>query len=832
MINIEKLIHLQVVIFLTISFEVSGAYYFNPDLIDNKHFQKNKVDLSLFEEKKQLPGTYRVDLYINNEKKDTRNVEFHLVNDEKGVSILKPCLSTLMLKEMGVKVELYPKINNLDDICANLSAIPHASTNFIFNKQKLIISIPQIAISNIDNDYMYENQLDEGISALLLDYSVVGSNYYSNNINNSNSQYINVRPGVNFGVWRFRNYSIYSNGDNGGFKSLYTYLQRNLIKLKSQLVFGDNNSSTDLFNSVSYRGIQISSDDSMLPDRLKGYSPDVSGIARTNAEITIRQNGYIIYRSFVPPGPFKINDIYPTGSLGNLYVSVKESDGSEQLFIVPFASLPILQREGNLKYSFTGGKYRSYNHNGSEPVFGQATLIYGISGYTTLYTGLQYANNYNAFLFGVGENLGNIGAISLDLTLANSTLESEKNEKGHVWRLRYSKSIPQTETNVSLAALYYSKDGYYDFQEVQDTYSKNNYFTKLSEQKRDRTEMTISQNLYNDSGTLSLNFINENYWDNNRNMRSIGVNYSNYWYDINYGVDYSYNKNTVIYRNRSTNIEQFISFNVTFPFPKMSNNIYVNYNLSTSKNGTTTQNIGINGTALPNRNLSWSFQQSYENENKQKFTNINTNYRGSYNEVNLGYSYNSNSQNLNYGVSGGIILHNDGITFGNTLGETAALIKIAGASGVEISNRVGIKTDWRGYAIVPNVNPYRKNKIQINPSTLPKNVDLTLASKSVTPTRGAIVQATFDTSIGQRALFTLILSDGSAVPFGAIVSYKRNNQHDGFIVGDNGKVYLSGISDKGYLDVRWGNNKSDRCSVDYELLDLDKNISTGTYVCK
>ena len=98
-----------------------------------------------------------------------------------------------------------------------------------------------------------------------------------------------------------------------------------------------------VFDSVPFRGIQLSTDDDMYPESLRGYAPTVRGIARSHAQITIRQNGYIIYQTNVAAGPFEINDLYPTGSSGDLYITIKESDGSEQHQIVPFASLPILQ---------------------------------------------------------------------------------------------------------------------------------------------------------------------------------------------------------------------------------------------------------------------------------------------------------------------------------------------------------------------------------------------------------------------------------------------------------------------------------------------------------
>ncbi len=77
------------------------------------------------------------------------------------------------------------------------------------------------------------------------------------------------------------------------------------------------------------------SDNDMKPDSMQGFAPVIRGIARSNAEVTVYQNGHSIYKATVPPGPFEFSDMYPTGSSGDLKVVIKESDGSQSSFIVP-----------------------------------------------------------------------------------------------------------------------------------------------------------------------------------------------------------------------------------------------------------------------------------------------------------------------------------------------------------------------------------------------------------------------------------------------------------------------------------------------------------------
>jgi outer membrane usher protein len=115
----------------------------------------------------------------------------------------------------------------------------------------------------------------------------------------------------------------------------------------------------------------------MLPDSLKGFAPTIRGIAKSNAQVTIKQNGYTIYQSYVPPGAFAISDLFPTSSSGDLSVEVKESDGSINSYSVPYSTVPVLQREGRVKYALTAAEYRSSSDQQDEVNFVQGSLIWG-----------------------------------------------------------------------------------------------------------------------------------------------------------------------------------------------------------------------------------------------------------------------------------------------------------------------------------------------------------------------------------------------------------------------------------------------------------------------
>lgn len=804
---------------------VQARDYFNPRLLELDNPDMKGADLSAFETGSQAPGKYRVDIIINEQMVDSKEVEFKSVKDAAGQDQLQPCLTVSMLQSYGVKTELFPALGAADD-CADISAIPEASYDFSFNTQKLLVNIPQAAISQMARGAVPSELWDEGIAAAMLNYSLSGANSHSHDGGNTSNQYANIRPGFNYGPWRARNYTTLNRGDNGEteVKSVYTYLQRGIVPLKGQLTLGDSSSPADVFDSVPFRGGQLASDDDMLPDSLKGYAPVVRGIARTNAQVIVRQNSYIIYQTYVAPGAFEISDMYPTGGAGDLNVTVKESDGSQQNYVVPFASLPLLQREGRLKYAATVGQYRSYNNDVNKAALGQMSAIYGLPKEFTVYGGLQGSSKYRALALGVGKNMGDIGALSTDVTQAwSSPLDMDKSS-GQSMRIRYSKNFINTGTNFAIAGYRYSTSGYYSMQEVLDSYGNQ---SALESRRRNRMELTVSQSMGDTLGALTTSAVREDYWYAGKSMESYNVGYNNAWRSISYGVSYTYSKNgSVGNGNNSSDYDkdQIIAFNISVPLESFMPSTWASYSLNSSKNNGSTHSAGINGVALEDNALSWGVQQGYSAKDVGYSGSMNADYRGTYGEASTGYSYDKSGQRVNYALQGGVIAHGDGITLSQQLGETNVLVKAPGASGVGVTNVTGAKTDYRGYTAVSNVSAFRKNDISLETETLPDDVELELTTTTVVPTRGAVVRADFATNVGMRVLMTLLRSDGKTVPFGATVSDSANPNTKAFIVGDQGQVYLTGLAESGKLNVRWGQNAKEQCTVEYKL-NADTKIS-------
>lgn len=88
--------------------------------------------------------------------------------------------------------------------------------------------------------------------------------------------------------------------------------------------------------------------------------------------------------------------------------------------------------------------------------------MHGLEGNWTLYGGMQIAEDYQAFNFGIGKDLGLFGAFFFDITQANTTLADGTCYSGQLVKFVYSKFFYQTGTNIQVAGYCYFTQGFYN----------------------------------------------------------------------------------------------------------------------------------------------------------------------------------------------------------------------------------------------------------------------------------------------------------------------------------------------------------------------------------
>ncbi len=778
------------------------------------------VDLqNLLQANSVLPGNYRVDLYTNGILVGRRDIDF-LRNPQ--TSVVEPCLNFDLLQLLGIDMAKLIEQGRLspeaDDTCLDLATlIDQAVLRFDSTRLRLNASIPQVAMLRGRRGYVDPALWDNGVNAAFVNYQF-NANRSRDDYGRQTANNMGLRSGINLGSWRLRNESNYRTGTGrpSTFKSNRTYLQHDVTRLKGQFTLGEIYSDADLFDSVRYRGIKLASDEAMRADSERGYAPVIRGVAETNATVEIRQNDYILYSTTVSPGPFEISDIYPTGSNGDLEVTIIEADGRRRVSRQAFSSLPTMVREGQLKYSVSAGEFNSNSDDQQTPGFVSGTAAYGVSSNLTSIVGAQATQDFNAVSVGAGRNTS-LGAVSVDLTHSASKVRG-LSARGNSLRALYAKTFTGTDTSFTLAAYRYSTEGYRTLSDHVQELSSG--MPATSGRSKIRTDLTVNQTLgQRQYGNLYINASDERYW-NRGGSRSYSAGYSNGWRDVSYSFSVSQTRN--IGSSGQSNDDTQFNLSVSFPLGSSPRAPRAYVSTTSQKHSDSTQ-VGVNGYLSDDNDTSYSVQGS-KNSGSGSSASASLNSRTSMADITLGYSKGSGYTAESLTLAGSVVAHAGGINLGQPVGETFALVEVPDIPGVGLSNYSGVKTGYNGYAVMPNAQPYRVNWITLDTRNLGGGIEIDNATQQVVPRRGAIVRARYEGKKGRRVQFQLFDSLGEPIPFGASLEDASGKQ---LAISDpSGRALAMVEEEQATLTIKWSGKQ---CSAPYALPPQDKSSNYQRY---
>jgi outer membrane usher protein FimD/PapC len=202
---------------------------------------------------------------------------------------------------------------------------------------------------------------DNGVPGVLLDYNLFASHYQPNDGSSTDNANTYGTAGANMGAWRLRGDYQYTQTHTDAGSEMTGAFHASICSVPCPLTgkthLGETDFQSAIFDAFTYTGASLISDERMLPWSLRGYAPQITGIAQTNATVTVSLADRVIYQSKVPPGPFVIQDLNQSVQ-GTLDVKVTEEDGRVSTFQVSAESVPFLTRKGQVRYKLAAGKAR------------------------------------------------------------------------------------------------------------------------------------------------------------------------------------------------------------------------------------------------------------------------------------------------------------------------------------------------------------------------------------------------------------------------------------------------------------------------------------------
>ncbi|MFP3408170.1 Outer membrane usher protein FimD precursor [compost metagenome] len=750
-------------------------------------------------------GRYRVELLVNLGSAGQHELDFHDPLNGQG---LQACLSADLLRELGLREQALEVPLPSDASCIDLpSLVPQAEVDFNPALLRLSISIPQIALRRDISGQVPVERWDPGINAAFVNYQASAQHSRGRGGSRS-SQDLYLSSGLNLGAWQLRSNQALRQDHTGqhSWTRSSTYARRDLPALRASLTLGETFTNSEVFRSLPFKGAQMASDHEMLPDAMQSYAPVIRGVAQTRAKLEVLHNGYPIYATYVAPGPYAIDDLSVGAGHGELEIVLTESDGQVSRFTQPYSSLGNLLREGIWRYTASLGRYNGAEHIDS-PKFWQGTFARGGAWDTTLYGGAMNSDYYRAGAFGLARDFGSIGGLSLDVTHARSDLGSSLGQvTGNSFAMRYGKSF-QTNTNLRFAGYRYSTEGYRDFDEaVQQRYAAADYLGN----RRSRLEASVYQNL-GKRGSLSLTLTQDDYWNSNFQRRQYQLQYNTQY--SNLGINFFASQ--TLSSNRAENRLFGVSFSLPLDSPRYRS---ATFDVRRS-NGAYNQRASLGG-SLNDKNLDYRLSASND-EQQRKSAELSLGYLGEQVSLGAGYTQGADYSSVSVNASGALLAHSQGLTLGNYLGETAALVHVPDIAGVGVQNTGKARTNSDGYLLVPHLRPYRSNTLILETDDLGPDAIIETGTLQVVPQRGALVKARFEARRVTRLVLTLQQPDGRPMPFGSVV--KDEQDQTLAVVGQAGQALVAIEAPQQTLHVSWTNQQTPHCQIHINLEDMHQD---------
>ena len=792
---------------------------FNTDML--RGLGGTPVDVSRFSRGNFAPpGDYAAPVVVNGIYMGRSTVR---VRQLPGETYPQPCVDTDLLNMAGVNLTRLdePAQARLQaDACVRLpDLIPDARAEFDNGEQHLELSIPQVWINRRARGYVDPKYWDDGITAGMLRYNANVYRYGSRHGRSATQGYVGVDSGFNVGPWRFRHRGNVTYDKSAGthYQSIQTFVQRSLAPIKGQLTAGEFYTDGAVLESVGLAGIGVSSDDRMYPESQRGYAPIVRGIANSNARVSIRQNGNVIYETTVAPGAFEIDDLYSTGYGGDLEVVVTEADGSEHISRVPFSAPVNALRAGTTRYSLAAGKYRNALA-GEKPYVVQGTVRHGINNLMTGYGGVIASRHYLAGQMGAALNT-TLGAFGLDVTHARAKLNRQPDRTGQSYSVSYSRLFAPTHTSVTLAAYRYSTSGYLSLSDTMTLRSLDPDQAlprHYGGNAKGRFQIMLSQPLGERWGSVYLSGYSQDYWRRNGRDTEYQAGYRNTYKRVNYGITATREFNV-----HSGKWGNTYMLNVSLPLGSGSraarssttiqhNDRYNNTSVYQTVNGSLGQSTNPLYYGLSARHLRGG-------NGSGNNVSANASWTSPYAQLAGSISRSNSGSQTSASISGAAVAWGGGVTLTPSLGDTFAIVDAQGAAGASITNMDGLRINRQGYGLVSNLTPFAQNAVEVNPKGLPLNVQFKSTIQHVAPTAGAIVPVKFEVEAGgQSAIIRASLPDGRALPFGAEVLDANSNLVG--TVAQGSRVIANRLKDtSGQLTIKWGDAAGEQCALNYAI---------------
>lgn len=550
-------------------------------------------------------------------------------------------------------------------------------------------------------------------------------------------------------------------------------------------------------------GIQASKNFSLSPYYVKYPSLNLGGIIDTPSEVEVYLDNVLARIENLSPGEFEFNDLPPTGGAGSARIVMRDIYGRERTISTSYYSTDRLLKKGLHEYSYSMGFAREN--------FGQKNFDYGRPAFLA-YHDYGISNNlkigYSAEASRDIMNIGFRGAALIPQSgVLNTAITSSsyRGVSGTSWVVGYS----YISRNINIM---------FSLQSASREYS--NLSLKTSD---DKAKVLFSN---------SIGFG----WDKTGFLTAAYTYYNTYEAGKISMFTASYNKA----------LTKDISFFMTAGRKKedetkdeimLGLRMYLGSSISGALSYTGSKDSDVKRASIqksPPTGTGFGYNANLETTRSRNNIDGDLKYENRYGMYGLDVSDREGSRGYSVSYAGGMGYIGRSVFFSRPVTDSFAKVKVGNLEGVRVysyNNEIG-RTNENGEIIIPNLQSFNENRIDIESEDIPINYSISSLTRHITPPYRSGAAVEFDVNKVQAATGSVyMLDNGVEIRVEYIVMNIRvNGKTVEGMVGTDGVFYVENLPPgKHPAQIRF---KGKPCAFDLVIPDSeDMFVDLGRVAC-
>jgi outer membrane usher protein len=562
--------------------------------------------------------------------------------------------------------------------------------------------------------------------------------------------------------------------------------------------------------AVRLGGGQLSSDFSLRPDLVTYPLPVISASAAVPSTVNVLVNGIRQFSEPVQPGPFAVRSLPVVTGAGEVSVAVLDALGRQVLVTLPFYASTTLLKPGLASYSLEAGMARqdySLITDGYAHWATNGALRYGLTDWLTMEGHIEGTDSLVLLGAGAAAEVGTFGIVNAAVSCSASRagLAADTASRAH------------GSTGGGLVSA--------GFQRVSRSLSFNLSGTWATDSYRDIAAANgspVPQSTLNASIGYQLGS-----WGN------LGVAYIKQISRVQPQSPANTQQETfglitkpqveLVTASYSIPVSDFAAFYATaFKDLRDSKTYGVGIGLSFALGGSTsasagsaldngraTQSVAIGKSALTTNDYGYQVEDS---EGAAARRLAAGEFLSPWGRVTAGVDQSPGQLSERAGARGAVVLAGGNLFASDTITDSFAVVHTGDVGGVPVlyENRPVGTTDASGTLLVPSLLSYQNNRLAVDVTALPPDVEAGQSSAELRPPDRSGIVVDFHIRKVHAALLKLQDSKGQPIPLGAVARLPGEEDQP---VGYEGEAYVTGLKPTNRMEVVLPNGTA--CAVQF-----------------